>query len=504
MKGHKKKTSGLKNGQSRLRWLAVLMAVAILGITAFQAFWLMQNYKREKRALLIKTSSAFRETVFHLQATKLKLDDVDLIRRRGKPGMRVFVNTEDSIGDLPEPEGKEEIVSTINVIRDKFLDSMRKQKKPGMVIRMNNVNGHLVGDTMRFSRRLPSPENNNYIVNLLYGVDSLQDSIRLGEISTAYARQLKKQKIDIPFTINRFDSTPPAISKENLVTVGFARPVIFQLQLGNSFPYILKQLIQPVLLSILLLAVTILSFVLLYRNLVKQQRLSELKNEFISNITHELKTPLATVGVAIEALKNFNALEDPNRTREYLEISSNELHRLGLLVDKVLKLSMFENKEMDLKYEPVDMRVLVDEVVDSLKLQFEKLQATVTISQNGNVIVSGDRLHLLSVIFNLVDNALKYSREKPVIHIELGGNEAQVMLLIKDNGIGIPAAYRGRIFEKFFRVPHGDTHNAKGYGLGLSYVAQVVERHGGQIQVDSEEGTGTTFKILFPAAANQA
>ena len=207
----------------------------------------------------------------------------------------------------------------------------------------------------------------------------------------------------------------------------------------------------------------------------KQERLAELKNEFISNITHELKTPIATVGVAIEALKNFNAMENPQRTREYLDISGNELQRLSLLVDKVLKLSMFEKKEIDLRYEKLNLRELVQEVSSSLKLQLEKQHASLHILQEGDVTLPADRLHLLSVIFNLVDNALKYGGEHPEIRIVLTGNEQEVVMKIADNGIGIPAEYKEKIFEKFFRVPHGDTHNARGYGLGLSYAAQVIK-----------------------------
>jgi two-component system phosphate regulon sensor histidine kinase PhoR len=254
----------------------------------------------------------------------------------------------------------------------------------------------------------------------------------------------------------------------------------------------------PILFSIFLVGVTIVSFVILYKNLLKQQRLAELKNEFIGNITHELKTPIATVGVAIEALKNFNAIRDPQRTKEYLDISSNELQRLSLLVDKVLKLSMFEKKEIDLQYEMFDLREVVDEVVSSMRLQIEKYHAIVSIAQKGNTNLEADRLHLLSVVFNLLDNALKYSKEQPVIEIGLEGDDNTVQLRISDNGIGIAPEYRNKIFEKFFRIPTGNTHNTKGYGLGLSYVAHVVQKHKGKISVDSELGVGTTITISIP------
>ena len=230
----------------------------------------------------------------------------------------------------------------------------------------------------------------------------------------------------------------------------------------------------------------------------QQRRLAELKNEFISNITHELKTPIATVGVAIEALKNFNALQDPQRTREYLDISSNELQRLSLLVDKVLKLSMFEKKEIELRTETLDLTTLAEEVEASMRLQLEKQNAQLTLTHSGDTTLQGDRLHLLSVIFNLVDNALKYSTGAPSIQIELTGTDKDVQLSVKDNGIGIASEYQEKIFEKFFRVPTGDTHNAKGYGLGLSYAAHVVKKHGGIISVDSQPGLGTRFTVIIP------
>jgi two-component system phosphate regulon sensor histidine kinase PhoR len=196
-----------------------------------------------------------------------------------------------------------------------------------------------------------------------------------------------------------------------------------------------------------LVGVTVFSFVLLYRNLQRQRKLSEIKNEFISNITHELKTPIATVGVAIEALRNFNAINDPQRTKEYLDISQNELQRLSLLVDKVLKLSMFEKKEIELKYELLDLKGVVDEVVSSMRLQIEKHHATVSINTEGDAHLQGDRLHLLSVVFNLLDNALKYGNGNTAIKFDLKERENDVELSVADNGIGIDPGQSERVRE---------------------------------------------------------
>lgn len=486
---------------NKLRWLTVLMGITILGVTAFQLYWLKQNYDREKKTLAIKAEVAFRETVMRLQGSKLKLDGV---KWEGKatvpPGVKFFVSDKDEDGidevaNLP----RQEMISSINIIRDKITDSLKKNVKGKMIITMNNSSVSVSKDSASFNEELPRPGKGDYILNLLYEVDSLQDSIRVAEIDTAYMLTLKEQKLDVPFTIERSVGTVrhprPAF---NEVTIGFAKPVTYKLKLGRAVPYLLRQIAQPILFSVLLLGITILSFVLLYRNLLKQRRLAELKNEFISNITHELKTPIATVGVAIEALKNFNAIDNPQRTREYLDISQNELQRLSLLVDKVLKLSMFEQKGIELKYEMLSLNDVVHEVAESLKLQLEKYRARLTINTDGDVTLQGDRLHLLSVVFNLLDNALKYSRENPVIQVDMKGSEYDVVLTVSDNGVGIPAEYQAKIFDKFFRVPHGDTHNAKGYGLGLSYVSQVIERHKGTIRVQSQPGEGTHFIITLP------
>jgi two-component system phosphate regulon sensor histidine kinase PhoR len=355
----------------------------------------------------------------------------------------------------------------------------------------------------RFVRRGP-PEG---IFRFLYSVDSLQDSLRVKEIDSACRIAFDKENINVPINVSRNakpfrpDRLPPEDPGSlNKVTIGFAHPVTYEISLGNSSGYIVKKLASPILFSLFLVGVTIAAFTLLYRNLQRQRKLTELKNEFISNITHELKTPIATVGVAIEALRNFNAINDPDRTKEYLDISQNELHRLSLLVDKVLKLSMFEKKEIELKYEPLDLKDVVNEVVSSMKLQIEKHNANVSVNVEGDASLQGDRLHLLSVVFNLLDNALKYGNGNIAVKFDVKGNENDVLLSVADNGIGILPEYKDKVFEKFFRVPIGNTHNTKGYGLGLSYAAHVIQKHKGRIEIESQPGSGSKFIITLPKA----
>ena len=460
--------------------MPVLMTLTILGITGFQLYWLKQAYEREERTLEIRTNMTFRETVHTLQAQKIKLDKIEpdsietLERRTGEPL-------------LLKLRSDEKVAGMVDVIRQRIKDADRPQRR--LVIKEGTP------DTTRQAVDIKSRRR---IMQFLYDMESLQDSIKVKEIDSAYAIQLNQQSINVPFAVHRLQK---ATDKEervyNEVTLGFNNPTTYQLQISNTVPYLLQRISVPILLSVFLVAFTIVSFSLLYRNLLRQQRLADIKNEFISNITHELKTPIATVSVAIEALRSFSASMDAQKTKEYLDISANELQRLSLLVDKVLKLSMFENREVELKYEPLDMQALVAEVTASMRLQAEKHQAVIEVTTEGDTTFNGDRLHLVSVIFNLVDNALKYSNGTPKIKININGSGSQMLVRFADNGIGVPAEYQDKIFEKFFRVPTGNLHNAKGYGLGLSYVAHVIAKHKGTINVTCE-GVGSAFIISLP------
>ena len=483
----------------KLRGLAALMCITILVITGFQIYWIKYNYEREKRSLEIKANMAFRRTIRELQASKLRLDPRYDSIRTGKVMLVDDIPAKRSVSIKLTP--KEDVLEMANVLRQKIADSavLDSGLRPSFIpVDRNTIYyENDTGDKVRVKRFLN--RKTEKIFQFLYGVDSLQDSIRIKEIIPAFSKALKNENAEVPFSIIRFENvTPQDEPVFNETTIGFVHPVTYKLKLGNAFPYLIKKISIPILVSILLVGVTIFSFLLLYRNLLRQRRLALMKNEFISNITHELKTPIATVGVAIEALRSFNAIQNPEKAKEYLDISANELQRLSLLVDKVLKISMFENKEIELRYESINLADLVQEVASSMRLQFEKNKAVVTIDKEGDLNLKGDRLHLSSVVYNLLDNALKYSNHTPQIHVKLREENDQGVMTVSDNGIGVAPEYKDKIFDKFFRVPMGNTHNTKGYGLGLSYASQVIHQHGGKITVESRPGSGSTFTVILP------
>ena len=479
----------------------LLMITAIAGVAGFQLYWLKQTYLQEKKSLSIKADLAFRDAMQDLQLSKL---DLDISSGTPGSGSKIRVHVNDSVQErvTVQLNGKKGIISTINVLRKQVAG------KPGGDSSLKE-NVLISKERTYFERHLTAPDSNvdksiipprEHIIRLLYGVDSLWDTLKIKEINDAVNSKLRQRSIMVPFTIIRLDSLEhDTDSIGNEVTVGFAHPVTYAMTLGNVFPFILKEISLPILFSVLLTGITLLSFILLYRNLLQQRKLTAIKNEFIGNITHELKTPIATVSVAIEAMKDFDALQSPEKTREYLGIAGQELGRLSMLVDKVLRLSMFENKEVELSFERFDVSMLLQEVIRSMQIQFEKRGADVEVQYKGtDFFIDADRMHVASVIYNLLDNAIKYSKDIPKIRILAAVTGQDFILQISDNGIGIDPAYGQRVFEKFFRVPHGNLHNVKGYGLGLSYAAHIAEKHKGSIKVESDGENGATFIITLP------
>jgi two-component system phosphate regulon sensor histidine kinase PhoR len=480
-----------------------LMIASILLIAGFQCYWLTRLYRDELRSFRRETDFMFRDVVYRLQVQRYK-NDTTLYKKGAPDNLFVFnvINTErqkwmdsmllSSSNDLKKDTAKKRIFISVNTerLRGEEIDEAFISNRPG------NLNRPML------------PPGSPPVVRYLNGSKELSDSLPLARIDSAYRAELNRSNVYVPFRLNAVkvksgDENRLRFArgevKTNFTFVGLSNSFAYQAAFDNPFMYIVKRLSSSIIISLLLITFTIASFIILYRNLLTQRRLAVIKSEFISNITHELKTPITTVNVAIEALRKFSAIEDPGKTKEYLDISAGELQRLSLLVDKVLRLSMFEDREVDLHKETFDLRVLVEEVISIMKLQFEKQHAVVTLKTEGeNFTIDADHVHITSVLYNLLDNALKYSKGDPVIEVFLKSHAMHVELKLMDNGIGIPAEYKGRVFEKFFRVPTDDVHNTKGYGLGLSYVNHIIRRHHGFITVESEPGKGSTFTANIP------
>jgi signal transduction histidine kinase len=341
--------------------------------------------------------------------------------------------------------------------------------------------------------------------------DSSADQIQFLEVFSLDTN-LVKAKLDKELALAQLpmhyqiQSIKDSVYKETFVNDRFftktATGKKYRLELDKAPFFILKRMWFEFLMGLLLLIVITATFYYILNNLKEQNRLVTIKNDLISNITHELRTPIFTVSAALEALESFNGLDNPERTKEYLSISKNELNRLSILVEKVLKTSLFEQDALKINYDEFLISPLLQTISNSLKLQLEQENASLEIVTPEHIEIRADKIHLTNVVYNLIDNALKYKADRPTqIRIEVLTTDTQTQLIISDNGIGIPAIYLDQIFNKFFRVPQGNQHNVKGYGLGLNYVSNIIKQHQGNVSVKSEEGKGCQFTISLPKSS---
>ncbi len=294
-----------------------------------------------------------------------------------------------------------------------------------------------------------------------------------------------------PYRYHGFDFLTPNITT---IATAYTKAVFKSPQYA-----VMKSMLINLLFSALLIALTGFCFVYVYRTIMEQKKLGELKDDFINNMTHELKTPIATITVAIEGLQNFNALNDPEKTQRYLETSREQLNRLNLLVTKVLNIAAFEGKEVELAITDVNIDELVQDVIRTEKMKLIKHTNFNYLNQDDVKTINADAFHFRNVLLNLVDNAIKYSGAEVDVTITVYRQPGLTCIAVKDNGIGIAPLDIAQIFDKFYRVPTGNVHNVKGTGLGLSYIKYIIEAHGGSITVNSAVDAGSEFIIALPA-----
>lgn len=251
--------------------------------------------------------------------------------------------------------------------------------------------------------------------------------------------------------------------------------------------------------SLLLLISLGLLFYYSLSTIINQKKNSEIKNDFINNMTHEFKTPISTISLACEALNDPDIESNPTLVNRYIGMVRDENKRLGMLVEEVLQSAVFDKGEFKLKLEQLDAHQLLQSVLEKVNMQVREKQGTLSAQlEASNSIIEGDRVHLSNVVYNLVDNAIKYSKERPEITVRTENASEELIIKVQDQGIGISKENQKRIFDRLYRVPTGNIHDVKGFGLGLSYVKIIVEKLGGTVQVKSQMGKGSTFQINLP------
>jgi two-component system phosphate regulon sensor histidine kinase PhoR len=459
-----------------------LMATSMTLLLVLQTFWLRSVYHDERRDLERDVSILFGNTIFDMSDSLVEksiraLPPRDSLDRNIKIDRRVIGDSM-IIGKTFEQRTYRDSTKSLQV----FLYSSRDR---------DSVK-HYLRPLIDHVRQRPRAQ--------AFTIRLTGDSLKVADIRKKFDGVLTRAGIVLPGGAIKIMSVPPSLKSEKKKRDAIFTPTgAYSAEFVNINWIILKKITPQMAFAFLLTLITSASFFVMFRNLKAQQKLMAQKNDFISNVTHELKTPIATVSVALEALKNFKGIENPKLTAEYLDIARHELQRLAVLTDKVLATSLFDEHGMLMEMERVDVEAILEGALFAMRPVIEKHNGTVRIEKKGSDFsLCGNSVHLTNVVHNLLDNAVKYSPQSPDITVSLADDGDHVSFSVSDRGQGIPAEYHDKIFEKFFRMPTGDVHNVKGYGLGLSYVAGVVKNHGGKITVGSEPGRGSTFHIAIP------
>ncbi|MBC9931618.1 sensor histidine kinase [Chitinophaga qingshengii] len=466
--------------RQRIRYILILMCSCILGIFLFQGYWVYNSFRIRQEQFNKEINDALRTAVFNKQFSDVHRRFPDMRYRyynRSKDSGQVVMVRIDRHGHRGErPPGPPP-------------DSLR-----------GDVTARIYADTL--ARQI-----SDFLIT-----NNHNDSANLKKLDSVFRAELHNRQIATPYKLDTFHMSYSGLERDSFrdsirkreprqtskIPFNPASNLFVQASFESPLQFILQKMLWTLISSVALLVLTVLCFVYMLRTILKQKKLSEVKNDFINNMTHELKTPIATVSAAVEALQNFNALNDHRKTQTYLDISKNELQRLSDLVEKVLHIAAEEKEDIDLFREDTDLNEVIDNILTNHQLKAAKMLQVRYDNKLTHPTVYVDKTHLANAINNLVDNAIKYSRDQVQLYISCSEENGVLKIIVRDNGIGIPRSYQENIFDKFFRVPTGDLHNVKGFGLGLSYVKKIVDMHGGTIRVHSEPDKGTEFTLHIP------
>ena len=361
--------------------------------------------------------------------------------------------------------------------------------------------------------KTPSPANNPVKqLSTNYFVVMVNSEIDANLLEFLLRNEFEKRSIDADFEYGVYDCSSERMIYGNYVPLKTAKEksttknlpkwanqgYYFGVQFPNRAAHIINQMgIWSFSSIVLLLVITFFSYTLFV--ILKQKRLSEIQKDFINNMTHEFKTPIATIAVSAEVLKDPAIVHQPERLLNYAGIIEKENIRLKQQVERVLQMARLDKEAVGLKKEAVDVHQLIQDSIRHHAMTLHDMKGQVHCELKASLAnMEADKFHLLSVFNNLLDNAIKYCKAIPEITIRTLDHHKGLLIEIVDNGIGISYENQKRIFQKFYRVPTGNVHDVKGFGLGLSYAKTIVEAHGGEISVKSELGKGCAFRIYIP------
>lgn len=425
----------------------IIAVISVVMIAAYEGYWLSGLYKSQRQSLEMQISSLISKSELAAYSFQLKREQLT-----------------DSIAFL----SSDNLSKIVSIKRD---SSFGNKIRSISVYRRDDFNKQVASS-------VTSPE--------FY---EMMDSILFQNFKEAGIDEIFRP-LDTPDVVSDTDSA----SAGYIIVKSTLGKKLYSFDTGLMTGYILLNMSGIIFTSLMVVAIVIFSFWFFINTLKKQMEFDEMKSSFTSNITHELKTPIAVAYAANDALLNYGLADNPVKREEYLLDTKEQLEKLSALVERILSMSMKERGNFRLEVSETNIRDMFEKIVQETRLRTAKA-CDIQIEADDNLTAVFDAKLMSSVVSTLVDNAVKYSGESVRILLKAIRKSDKLFISVSDNGIGIAQEHQRHVFEKFYRVPHGDVHEVKGYGIGLYFAKTIVERHGGQISLTSTPGNGSTFTI---------
>ncbi len=485
------------------RYIQLLIAVstvAVIGLIAIQVYWVNNTFTLREQDFAGAVSKSLSSVALKME--KLELQQLAQMETSA-PSVSISAQSDSTIILDYGMQGVD-VVPGPDAIRsndsDKYSGLTNDGVDQGKILSQSGILDDIMGGLFELD---------------IY--KSIADRVDTTKLDSILAAEFEEKGIKAKFIYGVFNKLhqPEIISNENaeysesILNEGYktllfpndpiADPNFLRVWFPNQRRYLLSTMWLMLATSAVLLIVIMFLFSYSIRTIYRQKKLSEIKNDFINNMTHELKTPIATISLACEALYDPDMRKSEKAMTNYVGMIRDENKRLGILVENVLRTSVFEQGEMKLRFQPIYIHQTISQVINNIEIQVQKRKGQIkTHLDASRDVIEGDQLHITNVIYNLIDNAIKYSEGVPLVEIFTRDELNGLAISFRDNGIGINKENQRKVFDKLYRVPTGNIHNVKGFGLGLSYVKGVVEMHGGTVEVESELKKGSTFTIHLP------
>lgn len=512
----------------RILWiLTIALSLTLLGLVYIQISWVENaiNLKDKQFQQLVNNTLTDVSRQLENYYTTSRLNTI--IRERRAPVAEMERHAEfdddppeviiDEAEERPEPPNRSEVIGeeeVLELIGDTVIVVRRTGDNRVDTIYLSEFSDMESGKELERFMKYQQGMIHTIMKKMLLEDVPFEDRIEQGQLENVLSGNLLDRGITLnyEYTVMR-DNNQEIYSSENFNTSTdhyYFRTALMKNEIRDESTYLYvyfpeqKSLVRGSLgflgtssLVLTLLMVVLFTFALYV--IFRQKKLSDIKNDFINNMTHELKTPISTISLASQMLSD-NSIPGEKKNLDHISrIIQTESKRLGYQVERVLQMAVLDQGHLVLKKVPLSMHEIITTVIQNFRLQIENNQGRLeVIDEATEDTVLGDKVHMMNVVTNLVDNAVKYSRERPEITVKMINSTGRFRFSVHDNGIGISKDDQKKVFDRFYRVSTGNVHDVKGFGLGLSYVKLIVEQHGGTIRLSSEMNKGTTFFINLP------